>query len=71
MVGVMNDVDGRPSPFVVTSWHDDEPIAETVEFFADNTQFHDWSTDEYVVFILGGPDELQADVREAVSKQFR
>jgi len=70
MVGVMDEVDGRPSPFVMTSWHDDEPIEETAEFFARHTSFDDWSPSQFVVFVLGGSVQLQADVREAVIHQF-
>lgn len=71
MVSVMDEVEGRPSQFVMTTWHDHEPLEETVDFFAEHMQCKDWSAEEYVVFILGGSDELQNDVREAVRKRFR
>ena len=70
MVGVMDEVGGHPSPFVMTTWHEDEPIEETVDFFAEHARFEDWSTSEFVVVVLGGTEDLATQVKEAVSKRF-
>lgn len=70
MVGVMDQVDGRPYQFVMTTWHDREPLDETVDFFAEHTHFDDWSTTEYVVVVLGGTEADERVVREAISRRF-
>lgn len=70
MVGVMDEVGGHPSPFVMTTWHEDESIEETVNFFAEHTHFEGWFTSEFVVVVLGGSDDLVVEVQEAVSKRF-
>ncbi len=70
MVGVMDEVDGRPSSFVLTTWHDNEPIEDTVEFFAEYTRFDDWTTEEYVVVVVGGSAQFEQDVRRAVCSRF-
>jgi hypothetical protein len=70
MVGEMDGVDGRPSRFVMTTWHDHEPIEDTVRLFAEQAHFDDWSTDDYVVVLLGGTDADERKVREVVRRGF-
>ncbi|MFO0639267.1 MAG: hypothetical protein U0183_08640 [Polyangiaceae bacterium] len=70
MVSVMDEVEGRPSRFVMTTWHDDEPLEHAVEFFARCTSFEGWSTEEYVVVVLGGAETDLGVVREAVRRGF-
>ena len=70
MVCVMDEIEGRSGPFVMTTWHDDEPIEDVVEFFAVNTRFDDWAAQVFVVLIVGGPDDLEAEVRASVEKRF-
>lgn len=70
MVNVIDDIEGRASPFVMTTWHDDEPLEETVAFFADDTRFDDWAPGEFVVLILGGTDALEREVRSLLARHF-
>jgi hypothetical protein len=70
MVGVMDGVHGRPGPFVMTSWFDHDPIHDAVDLFADNTAFEDWLPEQFVVLILGGDDELERGVQDAVCRRF-
>lgn len=70
MVGVVDEVEGRAAPFVMTTWHDDEPFEETVGFFAEQTRFDDWSTDTYVVVVMGGSDADEERVRQIVRRGF-
>jgi len=70
MVGVMDDIESRPAQFVMTTWHDEEPVVDVVEFFALNTRFEERVAAAFVVLVLGGPPELEAEVRAAVEKRF-
>ena len=70
MVSVLDEVEGRSRPLVMTTWHDDEPIEEVVEFFARNANWGDRQNDRYLVVILGGSAGLEAAVRAAVDVQF-
>jgi hypothetical protein len=70
MVSVMAEVEGRPQPFVMTSWFDHNPLHEAVEFFADCTAFDEWIPDQFVVLVLGGPPDLERDVEQAVLVRF-
>lgn len=70
MVGVMDEAEGRPSRFVMTTWHDHEPLEDTVDFFARCASFEGWSTEEYVVVVLGGAETDVSVVREAVRRGF-
>jgi hypothetical protein len=70
MVGVMDEVDGRPSALVMTTWHDHEPIDETVDYFASNTESGGWSPQQFVVLVLGGTDEFEQSVLDAVRNRF-
>jgi hypothetical protein len=70
MVGVMDEIDGRPGPFVMTTWHDHEPLEQTVDFFARDTRFDDWSPEEFVVVVLGGDEHVERRVLDAVERGF-
>jgi hypothetical protein len=70
MVRVMQEVDGRPGPFVMTSWFDRAPLHEAVDFFADCTAFDDWVPQRFVAVMLGGSDDLERDVHDALMARF-
>lgn len=70
MVSVMDEVQGRRGPFVMTTWHEHEPIEDVAEFFALNTAFDDWTPRRFVVFIVGGSSEFEAKVHTAVEGAF-
>ena len=71
MVLVMDEIDGRPGPFVMTTWHEDESIQDVAEYFALNTRFDDWVPERFVVLVVGGASELEVKVRAAVEEAFR
>lgn len=70
MVGVMNEIEGSPSPFVMTTWHEREPIDEVVRFFADCTRIDERVPERFAVLVLGGSEHLETDVRAAVRRRF-
>ena len=71
MIGVMDEINGQPGPFVMTTWHEDESIGDVAEFFALNTTFDDWKPKRFVVLVVGEVGELEAEVRVAVEEAFR
>ena len=71
MVSVMDGVDGRTGPFVMTSWFDRDPLPEAVDFFADNTGFDEWVPDRFVALVIGGPPDLELQVQHALRARFR
>lgn len=70
MVSVMDEVDGRPGPFVMTSWFDHDPLAAAVDFFADCTAFDEWVPKHFVCCVLGGDPELEREVHRALLARF-
>ena len=70
MVSVMDEVYGKPGPFIMTVWFDDAPLSQAVAFFAHCTEIDDWVPEHLVVFVLGGGPELEAQVHQALLDQF-
>ena len=70
MVGVMEEIDGRPTPFVMTTWHDDESLRDVADFFATQTTLEDWKPKQFVVLFVGVAGELEAEARLAVEEAF-
>ena len=71
MVSVMDEVDGKAGPFVMTSWFDHDPLAEAVDYFAACTAFDEWVPKHFVAFVLGGDPGLEGDVHRALLARFR
>jgi hypothetical protein len=70
MVSVMDEVEGRAGPFVMTSWFDHDPLQEAVDFFADCTAFDEWAPQHFVAFVLGEDPDLERDVLRALLARF-
>jgi hypothetical protein len=61
------DFDPPDEKFVMTSWHDQESLRETAEFFARNTSFDFFEPAAFVIVAIGeSPETNQAErlVRE-------
>ena len=71
MVGVLDEIDGREAPFVMTTWHDDEPLVETVEYLDTCTRYDDWVASELVVVVLGDDAQQLFVTRELLLAHFR
>jgi hypothetical protein len=69
-VGVMDEVDGKPSPLVLTYWFDKDPIEDAVAFFAEHAGFDEWSTTDYVVAVVATSDDFAQQVLRAVRERF-
>lgn len=70
MVGVMDEIDSHPGPLVMTTWHEGEALVDVVEYFAGLTTFDDWVPAAFVALVIGGPRELEAEVRAALEERF-
>ncbi len=69
-VTVMDDVNGRPGPLVMTSWFDQDPLEDAVHFFEHCTTVDEWVPQHFVVFVLGGDPGLEREVRNALLECF-
>lgn len=70
MVSVMDEVEGRSAPFVMTTWHADESLDEVVDFFAARARFDHWLPEAFVALVVGGPADLEAEVHAALARRF-
>ncbi len=69
MVGVIDEIDGLSPPDVMTTWHEHEPLAEVVDFFADCTEIANGPPERFIILLVGGPDSLEREVRGAVQRR--
>ena len=64
MACIMGDLEGwMPNPpDIMTTWHDGEPLAETVDFLATNPKYDDTPVDKLLILDMGNTDAAPADV---------
>jgi hypothetical protein len=67
---VMDEVAGRPSPLVMTTWHDDESLDATVDFFFRHARTITWEPEQFLILILRGTDADEAEVLRLVADWF-
>jgi hypothetical protein len=67
---VMAEIDGRKLPDVMTTWHTDWPLDETVDFLVRDTRVDDEVPEVFVVLVLGGDETLAERIRSAVVAGF-
>jgi hypothetical protein len=72
-VGILGELEGERAPFVMTTWHDSEPLEDTLEYFLLSTGFDEddgtrWTPDAFVLVLLGGSDELESALGLALSR---
>ncbi len=62
--------DGKPSDtnFVMTTWHENENLEDIVFFFLNNTQFEEWSPQNFLVLVLGNHPMILANIRKEIEK---
>ncbi len=70
MVGVVDELEGRAAPLVMTTWHEHESLDDVVDFFADVTEIANLPPERFAVLIVGGPAQLEKDVRRATERRF-
>ena len=57
--------------FVMTTWHDDEPLEEVVTYFWLNTAFDDFTPKNFVVLLLGQDTVSEAKTRRALAQSLK
>ena len=50
--------------FILTTWHDDEPLAETVDFLATNIKYEDAPIDKLLILNMGNTSAKPGDVAQ-------
>ena len=53
--------------FVMTTWHDAEPIEDAIEFWWMNTCFEDYQSTNFAVLVIGEADSLTAKISNITS----
>jgi hypothetical protein len=56
--------------FVMTTWHDKEPLEDVVLFFRCGTAFEDFVPSRFLVSLVGGESETAGRVRSAIETYF-
>ena len=69
-VGVVDEIEGRVAPWVMTTWHEHEPLDDVVDFFADLTEIANRPPERFAVLVVGGHDQLENDARRATDRRF-
>lgn len=59
------------SRFVMTTWHEDEPVEDVVEFFRWNTVFEDFIPKNFLVLFVGVSEDLKHKTLESLGFYFR
>lgn len=57
--------------FVMTTWHENEPIEDVVEFFCSNTSFDDFVPKKFLILFLGEAIDLQNHTLKALRISFK
>lgn len=70
MVSVMDEVNGRPGPLVMTTWHEHESLNDVASFFAHCAAQSDWAPTRYVALQIGGGADLGQQMRQALVREF-
>ena len=53
---------------VMTTWHEDEPIEDTIEFWWMNTCFNDYESERFAVLIVGDDPEMMSKIRSIANE---
>lgn len=49
--------------FIMTTWHDDEPVEDAIDFWWMNTWFDDYQSNRFAVLILGENADLLTKIK--------
>jgi len=65
---VLAEIEGRPQPFLMTTWHEHESLEDVLEFMLRNTAFDEFVPRAFVVAELGGEGRKLAEARAALER---
>jgi hypothetical protein len=60
------DYDPSEERFVMTTWHEDEPMEDTVNFFLNCTQFDDYVFSKRIIMFIGQNEEKKQEIRDLI-----
>jgi hypothetical protein len=64
-----NNMETNEKTFVMTSWHEDEPVEDIVFHFLNVTWFDDFVPENFMVVVVGDDPEVLANIRQEVETQ--
>jgi hypothetical protein len=64
------DFTPQDESFVMTSWHEDESVAEVIYFGLMNTDFDEHEFSKYLVVVVGGDDACRPELEAAIHSVF-
>ena len=53
--------------FLMTTWHDDEPIEDVVDFLWSNTSYREFVSGKLAIVLLGRDDKLESMIRDRIA----
>ena len=60
--------DGAPKDrFLMTTWHDDEPIEDVIDFLWWNTSYEEFESERLAVVIIGDDGKLETVIRDRLA----
>mgnify|MGYP000139610883 CR=1 FL=1 len=59
-----NDFSDSSEGFVMTTWHEDDTIADTVDFWWHNTWFEDYVSNNLAIVFLGSDPAVEEEMEE-------
>ena len=65
---VMAEINGEVRPFLMTTWHEDEPLEDVLDSMLNLTAFDDFVPTAFVVAEIGGSGRILAEARTALGR---
>jgi hypothetical protein len=56
--------------FVMTTWHENDPLEDVMRFFRWNTAFNDFTPKNFIVILLGQNHVIEAEARRVLAQTF-
>jgi hypothetical protein len=56
--------------FVMTTWHEHDPLSDVLEWFRWNTTFGDFTPKNFLVLLLGVNRAVESEIRQALVRLF-
>ncbi len=69
-LGTDPDYNPPDDRFVMTTWHEEEPLADVVEWFRWSTSFDDFTPKNFLVLLLGENQDAKSEVKRALLRDF-
>jgi|GEM_PF-2229936 len=64
---IVGDGTEEPSRFIMTTWHDAEPIEDVVDFLCLNTSYDDFESERLAIVFVGADERLESAITERLA----